>query len=324
MADGQKVTGQRQTEFGYDPHPRRRCPAVLAVSDAINEPRYPSLKGIIGAKKKPQEVSRAGRRGRRGDRAHGEAGVAHHGARPSTRRPRAGDTPQDRGDGTASAADHGVPDRKEARYEHAGVPGSTTGSDLPQGAARRARQGRVAQTTDTLRPVLIGLRHRRPGGGRGALTGRPGCSSRRRPPARGAPPPAAGGRHQAAWFTDQGFGTVLFTAVGAVRRTSPAGSPPAWTPASTGTWATSSATTGQLVGKRSALGDTVQVDAGWTSEPRLGLVVRAPSTGRERRRSAGGGGRARGAGGLAPAGATMSARRPGGAGRQVEEADIPG
>ena len=30
--------------------------AVGAVSDAINEPRYPSLKGIMGAKKKPQEI----------------------------------------------------------------------------------------------------------------------------------------------------------------------------------------------------------------------------------------------------------------------------
>ena len=28
----------------------------MAVSDAINEPRYPSLKGIMGAKSKPQEV----------------------------------------------------------------------------------------------------------------------------------------------------------------------------------------------------------------------------------------------------------------------------
>jgi electron transfer flavoprotein beta subunit len=29
---------------------------VIAVSDAINEPRYPSLKGIMGAKKKPQDT----------------------------------------------------------------------------------------------------------------------------------------------------------------------------------------------------------------------------------------------------------------------------
>ena len=29
---------------------------MIAVSDAINEPRYPSLKGIMGAKSKPQET----------------------------------------------------------------------------------------------------------------------------------------------------------------------------------------------------------------------------------------------------------------------------
>ena len=35
---------------------RAPLPAVVAVSDAINEPRYPSLKGIMGAKSKPQET----------------------------------------------------------------------------------------------------------------------------------------------------------------------------------------------------------------------------------------------------------------------------
>ncbi len=49
------VTGKRQTEFGYDVI-RAPLPAVVAVSDAINEPRYPSLKGIMGAKSKPQET----------------------------------------------------------------------------------------------------------------------------------------------------------------------------------------------------------------------------------------------------------------------------
>src|SRR5438477_4163732 len=49
------VTGKRQTEFGYDSI-RAPLPAVIAVSDAINTPRYPSLKGIMGAKKKPQET----------------------------------------------------------------------------------------------------------------------------------------------------------------------------------------------------------------------------------------------------------------------------
>jgi electron transfer flavoprotein beta subunit len=53
VADG-VVRGKRQTEYGYDVI-EADLPAVVAVSDAINEPRYPSLKGIMGAKKKPAE-----------------------------------------------------------------------------------------------------------------------------------------------------------------------------------------------------------------------------------------------------------------------------
>jgi electron transfer flavoprotein beta subunit len=53
--DGGSVTGKRQTEFGYDTI-RAPLPAVVAVADSINTPRYPSLKGIMGAKKKPQET----------------------------------------------------------------------------------------------------------------------------------------------------------------------------------------------------------------------------------------------------------------------------
>ena len=51
-----RVRVKRQTEFGYDVI-EAPLPAVVAVSDAINEPRYPSLKGIMGAKKKPLETS---------------------------------------------------------------------------------------------------------------------------------------------------------------------------------------------------------------------------------------------------------------------------
>jgi electron transfer flavoprotein beta subunit len=51
--EGGRLRGKRQTEFGYDSI-EVVLPAVVAVSDAINEPRYPSLKGIMGAKKKPQ------------------------------------------------------------------------------------------------------------------------------------------------------------------------------------------------------------------------------------------------------------------------------
>ena len=54
LSDG-SIRGKRQTEFGYDVI-EAPLPAIVAVSDAINEPRYPSLKGIMGAKKKPQET----------------------------------------------------------------------------------------------------------------------------------------------------------------------------------------------------------------------------------------------------------------------------
>ncbi|HSX21709.1 MAG TPA: hypothetical protein VLE97_02930, partial [Gaiellaceae bacterium] len=54
LKDG-TVHVKRQTEFGYDVI-EAPLPAVVAVSDAINEPRYPSLKGIMGAKKKPSET----------------------------------------------------------------------------------------------------------------------------------------------------------------------------------------------------------------------------------------------------------------------------
>jgi electron transfer flavoprotein beta subunit len=52
---GGTVHVKRQTEFGYDVI-ETALPAVVAVSDAINEPRYPSLKGIMGAKKKPSDT----------------------------------------------------------------------------------------------------------------------------------------------------------------------------------------------------------------------------------------------------------------------------
>jgi electron transfer flavoprotein beta subunit len=46
---------RRETEFGEDVI-EAPLPALVAVSDAINEPRYTSLKGMMGAKRKPLEV----------------------------------------------------------------------------------------------------------------------------------------------------------------------------------------------------------------------------------------------------------------------------
>ncbi len=97
--DGGSVTAKRQTEFGYD-RISATLPAVLAVSDALNEPRYPSLKGIMGAKKKPQDVLaledlgiEAGRAGEGGSRTT----VIAVGSPPSR-----GDTIKIEDDGTAA------------------------------------------------------------------------------------------------------------------------------------------------------------------------------------------------------------------------------
>jgi electron transfer flavoprotein beta subunit len=46
------VVVERETEVGNDTI-EATLPAVVAVSDAINEPRYTSLKGMMAAKKKP-------------------------------------------------------------------------------------------------------------------------------------------------------------------------------------------------------------------------------------------------------------------------------
>jgi electron transfer flavoprotein beta subunit len=46
---------ERQAEYGYDTV-QVSLPAVISVGDAINEPRYPSLKAIMGAKKKPLQT----------------------------------------------------------------------------------------------------------------------------------------------------------------------------------------------------------------------------------------------------------------------------
>ncbi|MEA2304096.1 MAG: hypothetical protein QOH43_1376 [Solirubrobacteraceae bacterium] len=56
-ADG--LTCERQAEYGYDTV-KVNLPAVISVGDAINEPRYPSLKAIMGAKKKQLDAVATG------------------------------------------------------------------------------------------------------------------------------------------------------------------------------------------------------------------------------------------------------------------------
>src|SRR5213595_3614538 len=63
---------ERQAEYGYDTV-EVQLPAVISVGDAINEPRYPSLKAIMGAKKKQLDTKSTGDVGIEGDKV-GEGG----------------------------------------------------------------------------------------------------------------------------------------------------------------------------------------------------------------------------------------------------------
>jgi electron transfer flavoprotein beta subunit len=57
-ANGSALTVRRETEAGYVAY---ECPlpAVVSVIKGINEPRYPTMKGILGAKRKPVDVKDA-------------------------------------------------------------------------------------------------------------------------------------------------------------------------------------------------------------------------------------------------------------------------
>ena len=63
---------ERQAEYGYDTV-EVELPAVISVGDAINEPRYPSLKAIMGAKKKQLDTKSTADVGIDGDKV-GESG----------------------------------------------------------------------------------------------------------------------------------------------------------------------------------------------------------------------------------------------------------
>jgi len=73
--DDGKLRCERQAEYGYDTV-EVDFPAVISVGDAINEPRYPSLKAIMGAKKKPLDTLSAGDLGIDVARVGGEGSAA--------------------------------------------------------------------------------------------------------------------------------------------------------------------------------------------------------------------------------------------------------
>jgi electron transfer flavoprotein beta subunit len=101
--DGTGVTVRRVSDDGYDTV-TASLPAVVSVVEKINEPRYPSFKGIMAAKKKPvQTLSLADLSVDAASvgLANAATAVADFAARP----PRsAGEIVADEGDGGAKAA----------------------------------------------------------------------------------------------------------------------------------------------------------------------------------------------------------------------------
>ncbi len=53
--DGSTATAKRETDDGVT-HLSAELPAVVSIGEKANEPRYPSFKGIMAAKKKPVET----------------------------------------------------------------------------------------------------------------------------------------------------------------------------------------------------------------------------------------------------------------------------
>jgi electron transfer flavoprotein beta subunit len=102
--DGSNITAERRTDTGYEKI-EATTPAVVSVLEKINDPRYPSFKGIMAAKSKPIEVKALGDIGLDA----GEVGLANawtsvesfENAPPR----QAGQVVKDEGDGGAKIAD---------------------------------------------------------------------------------------------------------------------------------------------------------------------------------------------------------------------------
>ncbi|MDX6286970.1 MAG: electron transfer flavoprotein beta subunit [Frankiales bacterium] len=103
--DGQTVRIERLTDSGYD-KVEATLPAIVSVVEKINEPRYPSFKGIMAAKKKPLTTLSLGDAGIEADKvglANAWSTVNEAEAAPPRQ---AGEIVKDEGDGGTKLADY--------------------------------------------------------------------------------------------------------------------------------------------------------------------------------------------------------------------------
>jgi electron transfer flavoprotein beta subunit len=104
VIDGTSITINRLADYGYDTVVAS-LPAVVSVVEKINEPRYPSFKGIMAAKKKPVQTMSAADAGLDPETV-GLASAASEVLSFAKRPPRqAGTIVTDEGDGGGKAAE---------------------------------------------------------------------------------------------------------------------------------------------------------------------------------------------------------------------------
>ncbi len=103
--EGGKVTGERETDDGVFTV-EASLPAVISVNEKINEPRFPSFKGIMAAKKKEVTTLTLAEIGVEPD----EVGVANAGSKVLSSTPKppktAGEKVTDEGDGGTKIAEY--------------------------------------------------------------------------------------------------------------------------------------------------------------------------------------------------------------------------
>ncbi|GHG09426.1 MULTISPECIES: electron transfer flavoprotein subunit beta/FixA family protein [Amycolatopsis] len=103
--DGSTIKATRETEDGLT-HLEASLPAIVSVGEKINEPRYPSFKGIMAAKKKPVETFTIADLGVDA----GEVGLANAWSQVTESAPKpprtAGEKVEDEGDGGTKVAEY--------------------------------------------------------------------------------------------------------------------------------------------------------------------------------------------------------------------------
>ena len=103
--DGEALRGERETDDGIF-NVEATLPAIVSVNEKINDPRFPSFKGIMAAKKKTPEVLTAAELGIE----DGVMGVANAGSSVTGVTPKppraAGERVTDEGDGGTKVAEY--------------------------------------------------------------------------------------------------------------------------------------------------------------------------------------------------------------------------